>query len=76
MYVVETKAGLIYTGVLVEKTESELSLRDAQNKLIRLSAAEIERMAPQQQSIMPELLLRDMTGPQVADLTEFLSSLK
>ncbi|MBI3468967.1 MAG: PQQ-dependent sugar dehydrogenase [Planctomycetes bacterium] len=76
MYLVETKAGLIYTGVLVEKTETEVSLRDAQNKLLRLSAADIERMAPQQQSIMPELLLRDMTAPQVADLTEFLSSLK
>ncbi len=75
-YLVEMNAGQIQTGVLVEKTDKEVVLRDAQNKVIRLRAEAIERMAPQQQSIMPELLLRDMTAREVADLTEFLGSLR
>jgi putative heme-binding domain-containing protein len=75
-YLVETKSGQIHTGVLVEKTATEVVLRDAQNKVLRLAATEVESLVTQQQSIMPELLLRDMTAQQVADLTGFLSSLK
>ena len=37
---------------------------------------EIERLTASRLSLMPELLLRDMTAMQVADLTEFLASLK
>jgi hypothetical protein len=33
-------------------------------------------MAPQSKSLMPELLLRDLTAEQAADLVEFLASLK
>jgi uncharacterized repeat protein (TIGR03806 family) len=75
-YLVETKNGQIYSGVLVEKTANEVRLRDAQNKLLHLPADEIEQLVPQQQSLMPELLLRDMTAREVADLTTFLESLK
>jgi putative heme-binding domain-containing protein len=75
-YLVATKAGQVLTGVVVVRTPDAVSLRDAQNKLISLPTADIEQLAPQQQSIMPDLLLRDMTAAQVADLVEFLSSLK
>jgi hypothetical protein len=51
-------------------------LRDAQDNVIRLPAAEVQLCVPQRQSIMPELLLRDMTELQVADLLEFLANLK
>ena len=37
---------------------------------------DVEQLVPQQQSLMPEMLLRDMTAEQVADLLEYLSSLK
>jgi putative heme-binding domain-containing protein len=75
-YLVATKAGQVLTGVVVERIPESVSLRDAQNKLLRLATADIEQIASQQQSIMPDLLLRDMTAAQVADLVEFLGSLK
>jgi putative heme-binding domain-containing protein len=75
-YLVETTQGLVHTGLLVEKTEDEVVLRDAQDKEIRIAARDVQQLVPQRQSIMPELLLRDMTAAQVADLLEYLESLK
>ncbi|MBI2824457.1 MAG: PQQ-dependent sugar dehydrogenase [Planctomycetia bacterium] len=75
-YLVATKDGLVKSGVLAERSADAVVLRDAQDKLVRIAAAEVEQLVPQQQSIMPELLLRDMTIEQVADLTAFLGSLK
>jgi uncharacterized repeat protein (TIGR03806 family) len=76
VYVVETEAGRIHTGLLVEKTVDEVLLKDEKNELIRIPAGEVARLAPQQKSMMPELLLRDMTAREAADLTAFLHSLK
>jgi hypothetical protein len=50
-------------------------LKDAKNNLIRLTTSDVEQLSPQQQSLMPDLLLRDMTAEQVADLLAFLSAL-
>ena len=75
-YLVETESGQLFTGLLVKKDETEVVLRDAQNKQIVVPADQIEQLVPQRESIMPELLLRDMTAQQVADLLEYLSSLK
>jgi uncharacterized repeat protein (TIGR03806 family) len=75
-YLVETSQGLVYTGLLMEKTEQELLLKDAQNKPVRIPASDVELLAPQAQSLMPELLLRDMTAQEVADLLEFLLELR
>jgi hypothetical protein len=46
------------------------------DKEVRVPAAKVERLAPQAKSLMPELLLRDLTAEQAADLLEFLSGLK
>jgi len=37
---------------------------------------EVELLVRQQKSLMPDLLLRDMTRQQVADLLAYLASLK
>ena len=66
----------MHTGLLTTKTEIEVVLKDATGKEIRIPAKEVELIVQQRQSIMPELLLRDMTAEQVADLLEYLSSLK
>jgi putative heme-binding domain-containing protein len=73
-YLLETKAGQVHSGLLVEKTEREVVLRDARNQAIRVPAAEVEQLVPQTKSFMPELLVRDLTAQQVADLLEFLSA--
>jgi putative heme-binding domain-containing protein len=75
-YLVETRTGQVHTGLLVERTESHVMLKDARNQSLRLAMSEIEQIAPQSKSLMPDLLLRDMTSQQVADLLEYLSSLR
>jgi uncharacterized repeat protein (TIGR03806 family) len=75
-YLVETKDGRVVSGLLVEKTASGVVLKDAQGKTVRFSNIEIERMVPQPRSLMPELLLRDLTAQQVADLLAFLAGLR
>lgn len=74
--VLETKAGKVYSGLLVERSESEVILRTAQNEQVKVAATDIESLVPQQKSLMPELLLRDLTPQQAADLLAYLTSLK
>jgi len=75
-YLVETKDGRVLSGILTERNEREVVLKDPQNQVVRLPLAELEQLVTQQQSLMPELLLRDLTAQQVADLLEYLCSLK
>jgi putative heme-binding domain-containing protein len=75
-YTLETTGEVVYSGILVKKTPKEVVLRDAQAKLITVPADEVARLVPAPKSLMPELLVRDMTAEQVADLLAFLASLK
>jgi uncharacterized repeat protein (TIGR03806 family) len=75
-YVAEIDDGRLLTGLLINKDENEVVLKDAQDKLIRIPSKQIEQLVPQRQSLMPDLLLRDLTAQQVADLLAYLSSLK
>ena len=75
-YLAELDDGRLVTGLLLKKDDSEVVLKDAQDKEFRITAKEIERLVPVRQSLMPDLLLRDMTAEQVADLLAYLSSLK
>ena len=72
----KTAGGIVHSGLMVMKTEKEVVLRDAQAKLITVAAADVDRLVPGPKSLMPDLLLRDMTREQVADLLAFLASLK
>lgn len=74
--VLETTNGLVHSGLLLERNEREVILKNAQNKEIRVSAGDVESIVSQQKSLMPELLLRDLTPQQAADLLAFLCSLK
>ncbi|MEX2026373.1 MAG: hypothetical protein WEH44_03715, partial [Pirellulaceae bacterium] len=75
-YLAETDDGRQVSGVLVKETDRDVVLKDAQNMEIRIPQQEMLRLVPQKQSLMPDLLLRDMTAEQVADLLAYLSSLK
>ena len=75
-YQLETTDGKVYTGLLKSKTEKEVVLGVVGDKEVRVAAAKVERLAPQQKSLMPDLLLRDLTAEQAADLLAFLASLK
>jgi putative heme-binding domain-containing protein len=75
-YLVETTEGRVLTGVLMDRNDRNVVLRSAENHELSIPADEIELLAPQPTSLMPELLLRDLTPQQAADLLAYLSSLK
>jgi putative heme-binding domain-containing protein len=75
-YLVETKDGRVLSGLIAEKTAREVVLKDARGQTVRVPGGEVERLVPQARSIMPELLLRDLTAQQVADLLEYLTTLR
>ena len=75
-YLLETKDGRVLTGLLVQKSSSEVVLKDAQGKTVRVPSGQVEQLVSQSRSLMPELLLRDMTAQQVADLLEYLTTLR
>ncbi|MBM79474.1 MAG: hypothetical protein CMJ78_02625 [Planctomycetaceae bacterium] len=75
-YLIETSEGKLVTGVLVEKTVEAVTLRTVQNKTVKVPMSRVELFVPQKKSIMPDLLFRDMTPQQLADLMAYLVSLK
>ena len=51
-------------------------LKDARNQRHTIASQDVDLMVRQKKSLMPDLLLRDMTAQQVADLLAFLSELR
>lgn len=76
LWMIETNSGKVVSGLLVRKTDAEIVIKDQQNKEHRFATAEVEAAHPQQKSMMPDLLLKDFTAQQVADLLAYLESLK
>ena len=72
---VETTDGLVHTGLLPERSESEIVIRDAQGRDTRIQREEIEQFVQQSQSLMPEQLLRDLSAADAADLLAYLGGL-
>jgi putative heme-binding domain-containing protein len=75
-YLIQTATGQLHQGLLVQRTDREVILRDAQAREIRISTHQIDRMEAGKKSLMPDQLLRDLTAQQAADLLAFLASLK
>ena len=75
-YLLETKDGQIHTGLLAQKTPDMVLLKLVGDKEVRIPAKEVQMLVPQKNSLMPELLLRDLTVQQAADLVDFLAGLK
>lgn len=73
-YLAELDDGRLLTGLLLENSDDEIVLQDAQGERHTISRGEIEQLVPQANSLMPDLLVQDMTAQQLADLVEFLSS--
>lgn len=73
---IATTSGEVFLGLLVSQTKEEWTLRDARGATIRVPAAQVESVAVQTKSLMPDLLLRDFTAQEAADLLEYLASLR
>lgn len=71
---IETQSGQRLTGVKVGETDTELILRDAEDREVRVRRAEIEEQQVAG-SIMPEGLTDGLTRGELVDLVRFLSEL-
>jgi putative membrane-bound dehydrogenase-like protein len=75
-WVVETKQGLVVTGLLVEETADHITLRDANAKDTRINKTEIETRGKSPESLMPNNVLAYMTEDDLVDMVEYLFALK
>jgi putative heme-binding domain-containing protein len=76
LWLIETKSGNVYSGLLVSRDAEAVVLRDAQNKTHRVPTDDVEGIFQQTKSIMPEMQFRDFTAAQAADLLAYLATLK
>jgi len=75
-YLVRNKSGEVFSGMLVANGKDEVVLKDPQLKLIHVPASEVDKLAAQPVSSMPDGLLSDLTIDQAGDLLAFVQSLK
>jgi uncharacterized repeat protein (TIGR03806 family) len=75
-WLAQTDAGQVVVGLMMERTDKTIVIRDATGKTTRLAVDELDILIVQQKSLMPELLLRDSTAQDAADLLKFLEGLK
>jgi putative heme-binding domain-containing protein len=75
-WLVETKQGLIVTGLLVEETADHITLRDANAKDTRINKSDVETRRKSPESLMPNNLLAYMTEEDLVDMVEYLLELK
>jgi putative membrane-bound dehydrogenase-like protein len=74
-YVVETDEGQSFTG-FVEKNDKFVTVRTADDKQVRIPTKSVESLTPSPKSMMPELVLRDVTAQDAADLLAYLMTLR
>ena len=72
--VVITKRAKVYTGIKVKKTETELILRDAESREIKIPIADIMNESAGT-SLMPAGLVDQLSKQELLDLIRFLSAL-
>jgi uncharacterized repeat protein (TIGR03806 family) len=75
-WLIETNDGKVFNGLLVQRTDEKIVIRDSLAKELTFDAEHVEGIFPQRKSLMPDRLLRDLTAQQAADLLAWLASLK
>ena len=71
---VVTDDGKIHNGLLVSQTDSEVVLKTAERKTVRIAKSEIDVIKKSPQSLMPEAILSDQTAQEAADLLAWFGS--
>jgi putative membrane-bound dehydrogenase-like protein len=75
-YVVETKDGRTFTGMVAAETATSVTLRRGDNQSDTILRIDIERMRSTGLSLMPEGLEQQIDRQGMADLLAYLTSLK
>ncbi|MGZ0172492.1 MAG: PQQ-dependent sugar dehydrogenase [Planctomycetales bacterium] len=74
MWVVVTNDGKVHSGLLVSQDDSEVVLKTAERKTVRIAKSEIDAMKKSTLSLMPEGILSDQTAQEAADLLAWFGS--
>lgn len=75
-YVVELKSGRVAAGFLNSESPRQIVLKTIDGTLLTIPRDEIEDISKQTVSLMPELVLQNITAQDAADLLAFLASLQ
>jgi putative heme-binding domain-containing protein len=73
-YQAQTDDGRVVLGFLVDRDNRVVVLRGVDGQNVTLAHDQIEELAPQRKSLMPEGQLRDLSDQQVRDLFAYLRS--
>ena len=71
VYVARTKSGEVYSGILVEKSDQRIVLKDQTRQFV-IPAADLQKLKVQNISMMPEGLEKAMSQQEFIDLVAFL----
>lgn len=72
--VIATGSGRIVTGIVVERTKNQVTLKDATGKLVKIPTSDIEEEA-NGKTLMPEGVTRILTKGELLDLIRFVAEL-
>jgi putative heme-binding domain-containing protein len=75
-YVIETRAGKVFTGIIARDTAEAIFLKTADRAEIRIARSSIDSIARGQVSVMPQGLDAQLSRQELGDLIAFLRSLK
>ena len=71
------ESGKVHTGMILGDTRDNLQrIGTSTGEVISLKTNEIEERHPQQKSLMPDVLHKNLTVTEFLDLLAFLESLK
>lgn len=75
-FVVETKSGQVIQGVLVSQTPTEVVVKEATALSRTLPRGEVDSLSRSPVSLMPADLTKNLTARDLADVVEYLRTLK
>src|SRR5262249_16735417 len=75
-WIVQTKAGLNITGLIVEETKEHLLIRDATGKDFKIATTDIDKKKKSPVSLMPDDLILHIPEQDLLDMVEYLHGLK
>jgi hypothetical protein len=75
-YVAETEQGKVYAGFLQEQNDDRVVLRTVEGTTVQFPRKQVVDLVKQEKSLMPELVLKNVTAQDAADLLAYLASLQ
>ncbi|HMP15562.1 MAG TPA: c-type cytochrome, partial [Gemmatales bacterium] len=75
-YTLETRQGVVLTGLIVEETAEHIILRDANGKDTRIAQQDLAQRSKSSKSLMPDNLASFLTEDELIDVVSYLTTLK